>query len=237
MALFGPNVEKLKAKRDYQGLIKALEYKQDPNVQMKAEEALRDTPAIEPLIILLNSGEANLSQTAARFLGKIGAPAVIPLITKLTTERGWADRAPFGLEAETKLKWKNIRRTILGILVGIGKPAVSDLIAVVSTDMPYGTVDIRKEAVQALGEIGDVQAVEPLKTALGKLNQEKEGNKDKVTRRINNTVDKDQGVLTIAHYVLEREAQEYRDEIERALEKIANAEDAIELALKKFAKA
>ncbi len=56
--LFGPpNVEKLKAKGDVNGLIKASHYEKDYFVRMNAVDALgeiKDSSAIEPLIAALN---------------------------------------------------------------------------------------------------------------------------------------------------------------------------------------
>jgi HEAT repeat protein len=54
MPLFGgpPNIEKLKAKRDIQGLIKALNYEKDAKVRQAAAKALgenRDKQTIRPL--------------------------------------------------------------------------------------------------------------------------------------------------------------------------------------------
>jgi HEAT repeat protein len=51
--LFKPNVEKLKAKGDVEGLIKVLKHK-NPEVRSEAEEALGEIgkPAVEPLIQL-----------------------------------------------------------------------------------------------------------------------------------------------------------------------------------------
>ncbi len=57
MPLFGPpNVNKLAAKRDLAGLIKALGYQQDVGVRIGAVEALKglgDAGAVEPLIVAL----------------------------------------------------------------------------------------------------------------------------------------------------------------------------------------
>ncbi len=53
MPLFKPNVGKLKARRNVKGLIKALNYKKDHNVQIFAAMALGeigDTRAVAPLI-------------------------------------------------------------------------------------------------------------------------------------------------------------------------------------------
>ena len=80
--LFGPpNVEKLEEKRDVEGLIKALQYKEDKNVRWKAAEALRkrgDDRAVEPLILALKDDDGHVrEETVAALrevviLGKIG---------------------------------------------------------------------------------------------------------------------------------------------------------------------
>jgi HEAT repeat protein len=76
MPLFGPpNVEKLKAKRDAPGLIKALGYQKDGHVREAAAEALgqiRDARAVEPLIAALKDPYANVRKAAAEALEALG---------------------------------------------------------------------------------------------------------------------------------------------------------------------
>lgn len=59
--LFGPpDVQKLKANRDIDGLIKALDYEKDLSVRSAAADALGktgDAPAVEPLITVLKDGK------------------------------------------------------------------------------------------------------------------------------------------------------------------------------------
>src|SRR5450759_2332909 len=88
MPLFGPpNVEKLKAKRDVKGLIKALGYQKDPAVRRAAAEALGqigDARAVEPLIAALKDESWGVRRAAAEALGQIGdARAAEPLIAAL----------------------------------------------------------------------------------------------------------------------------------------------------------
>lgn len=146
MFLFGPpNIEKLKAKRDVESLIKALSYQKDTNVRRSAVEALgdlKDPRAVAPLISLLMDDE--LRQTVIESLGKIGTPAVEPLIPLLKDKN--ADLCASATEA----------------LYMIGMPAVNPLIAAledVYTEAP-------QFAAEALGKIGDARAVEPLIAAL-----------------------------------------------------------------------
>jgi HEAT repeat protein len=100
MALFGqagtPNIERLKAKRDARGLIKALSYEADDaesasSIHRAAAHALgelRDPQAVEPLIetleALVDNPDTTLRANAIRALGQIGDPqALEPLIRAL----------------------------------------------------------------------------------------------------------------------------------------------------------
>jgi len=89
MFLFGPpNVDKMKARRDVEGLIKALSYRKDSAVRQAAAMALgeiKDASAVEPLIIALKDEHGHVRELSARALGQIGdARAVEPLIAVLS---------------------------------------------------------------------------------------------------------------------------------------------------------
>ena len=95
MGLFGPpDVDKLKAKGDVPGLIKALGYERDSGVRGRAADALVQlgSGAVEPLIVTLRDvsgvrrdGSHEVGrEAAAQVLGKIGdARAIEPLIAGL----------------------------------------------------------------------------------------------------------------------------------------------------------
>ena len=101
MPLFGPpNIEKLKAKGNIKGLIKALGYKKDAAIRQAAAQALMemgfgwsavealrkigDARAVEPLIAALRDGDSDVRYKAARALWGIGDPrAIEPLIALL----------------------------------------------------------------------------------------------------------------------------------------------------------
>jgi HEAT repeat protein len=88
MSLFGPpNIENMKAKRNIQGLIKALTYQKDAHTRELAATALgelRNALAVQPLIPVLKDGNENVRQSAVEALGKIGGTAVVePLIPVL----------------------------------------------------------------------------------------------------------------------------------------------------------
>jgi hypothetical protein len=75
MTLFGPpNIEKLEARRDVKGLIKALGYLQDPKIRWCAATALSkvgDARAIAPLLDALKDRNWRVSQHAEEALKKI----------------------------------------------------------------------------------------------------------------------------------------------------------------------
>jgi hypothetical protein len=86
-----PNIEKLKAKQDVEGLIKALEYDGSESgiVGPAAREALVElgSEAVKLLVDALNHKELRVSGTASRLLGEIGdTRAVEPLIKALDKE-------------------------------------------------------------------------------------------------------------------------------------------------------
>ncbi len=103
-----------------------------------------DPRAVEPLIVALkdNDLDEGVHQSAVEALGKIGEPAVEPLIATLK-DRNFP--SSYAIEA----------------LGQIGEPAVEPLIAAfMDEDFPSAY------AALALGEIGDLRAVEPLIAAL-----------------------------------------------------------------------
>jgi hypothetical protein len=77
MGLFGPpNVDKMKAKGDVRGLIKALNYSAHahPTVSSDAARALGQigAPAVGPLIVVLQEGNQRVRGYAAQALGELG---------------------------------------------------------------------------------------------------------------------------------------------------------------------
>jgi HEAT repeat protein len=138
MSLFGsPNVEKLKAKRDIPGLVKALDYQKDPQVRQDAALALGtigDPQAVAALLAALKQGDEPTREAATRALGQAGAArAVEPLIAALS------DPAP------------SVRRAAVAGLAHLSDPrAIEPLIALLR--QPDETLS--PEIVQALAQIG-----------------------------------------------------------------------------------
>jgi HEAT repeat protein len=149
------------------------------------EEALADalaaigTPAIEPLTTMLTHPNANIREAVVKAIGKMAsAGSVEPLIALLQDPshrvRCWAAEAlgrigdPRAIDPLITAYEIDDRRggellsSVENALIEIGTPAVERLIAI----LKFGSDNMRYMAARALGEIGDLRAVEPLITAL-----------------------------------------------------------------------
>lgn len=138
MPLFGPpNIAQLEAKRDTQGLIKALQYK-DPVIRIAAADALaplRDPLAVEPLVGLLRDENPGVRRAAVSALSARGGFRVVePLVASL------ADIDP------------DVR--------------VTAQTAVYRRLMTDPDQDARRATAVALGKVQDRNAVEPLIKAI-----------------------------------------------------------------------
>lgn len=143
MGLFGPpNVEKMKAKRDVEGLIKALDYQKEPGIRKAAAAALGqlgDARAVAPLIAALRDGY--LRKTAAEALDHLGwQPTQDENGARYLIVMGEVDKC-----------------------AAIGAPAVEPLILA----LKGGEEKFQEAVMQKLGEIADPRAFEPL---IGMLN-------------------------------------------------------------------
>ncbi len=133
-------LRKLFGQENIEPLIAALSTDQDKKVQESAIETLGKigAPAVEPLIAALKDRKAR--ENAREALVKIGAPAIKPLI------------------AASKDPDVNVRKNAIMALGKIGAPAIEALIvALMDEDKRAGA-----SAAIALGEIGDASAVAPL---------------------------------------------------------------------------
>lgn len=180
MFLFGPpNVEKMKARRDVKGLIKATRYNKDSgHIRQSAVLALVDigAPAVGPLISALKDKHDTVREAAAETLHKIGTPAVEPLITALKdnsadTRKAAAQilgnigdlRAIEPLVNALKDAEPNVR---VAVAVGLGRLGTERAINPLINTLKDGDSDVRKAAAQALRSIG-ASAVEQVILELG----------------------------------------------------------------------
>ncbi len=135
MALFEPNIERLKEKRNIQGLIKALSYKSS-KIQIEAAGVLgtlHAREAVDALIIALTDWNYDLQIAAARALGQIGHNrAIKPLLFAM------------------REKNENVRRAALDALVAIGSDSIYDLLDMLKD----GDEKQQKLVVEAIVQMG-----------------------------------------------------------------------------------
>lgn len=164
---------KIKDDRAVEPLIIAL---QDENSHIRQEAAkalgsIKDTRAIDPLIFALHDDDTRVKELAAEALGEIGdARAVDALIEALTDEGSFVPREAAIALGKIKdaraidplitafREYKIYNSELKQALVMIGTPAVSRLVSALNDE----DAEIQMLAVEALGEIKDPQAVEPL---------------------------------------------------------------------------
>jgi len=181
MPLFGPpNTEKMRAKRNINGLIKALTYnkdgtdEEDRSIRRHAAICLgeiKDRRAVEPLIAALKDKDELTRVSAAWAIGNIGdTRAVGALIMTLRDSNkeiretsakalavlGWqpADAKERVLRAIALSKWQDVIKE--------GVDAVEPLIATLKDS----DEKVREASAKALGEFKDARIVEPLIVAL-----------------------------------------------------------------------
>ena len=191
MSLFGPpDVAKLKAKRDIDGLIKALGYRKDQgSVRKDAMAALGeigDPRGVEPLIAAL--ADEQTGRAAIGALGQIGDPrAVEPLIVILSREHQSA--LSRGCDAAQALGEIGDSRAVGPLIAAahdvgamgacsealgkLGDSAVEPLISALKDGNATATIAV----AMALGAIGDARAVAPLIAVLT------DAGKDRQSRR------------------------------------------------------
>jgi HEAT repeat protein len=162
MGLFGPpDIAKLEAKRDVNGLIKALGYQKDWSVRRAAAEALGkigDAGAVEPLVEALKDGDKNVRAAAVKALGEIGDPrAIEPLVAVWRASVGALPEAatvalgkigdPRAVEPLVAALPHPAAKAALGT---IGAPAVPGLVAALRDGNPR----VRRAAAEVLADVG-----------------------------------------------------------------------------------
>ena len=163
-----PNINKLHKRENVEGLIKALEYKDD-KIRSKAASALgalRDIFAIDALIKALGDNVWAVRKNAAEALGNIGSmKAVRPLIELLKDEDTYVREATIealgkiGLPDDNNIKTKYaLARKDWKLAESLGDFAVAPLLDLLKSEEKND----RKGAAEALGGIRDEKSIEPL---------------------------------------------------------------------------
>jgi hypothetical protein len=140
--LFGlsqSDVEKMEAKRDIKGLIKALSYKKDYSIRQRAVQALVNIggeQTVDTLVATLKDQDSDVRSLAVEALGKIGdARALDGLVTAVKDQDSYVRR--LAVEALGKMKLHMVR--VLPVL----HSAFSDV-----------DVGVREKAATAIYEFG-----------------------------------------------------------------------------------
>lgn len=151
MPLFGgpPNIDKLKAKKDVKGLIKALEYRSSGQIRAEAAQGLgeiKDRAALRPLIAILTDEDQDVRKASADALGAIGDSEAASALIKSLED-----------------KVEDVRQTAATALGRLDAHAVKPLLAALKN----GSQRVRWGAAVALGEIGNPTAIRPLIEQVG----------------------------------------------------------------------
>ena len=155
MALFKPNIEKMKAKKNIKGLMKILDYPEgEINIQSaKALGEIGDSSAVESLIQVLQDNNRNpyLRAAAARALGNIkDKRAIDPLIQELEkTSEIYMHRNPLHGGR------KNVRTAAAESLGNIKNEKVVEPLIYILKDEWDKDLDVKFEIAKALGKIGE----------------------------------------------------------------------------------
>lgn len=180
-----PNVEKLYKKGDIEGLINALEYYRMWEVRKAAAKALgelRDPRAIEPLINALNDPFGGVRETVAYALGNIDdSSAVYTIINALKSDDKY-----FREGAAKALGNRNAEEAVSSLIYALNDTycevqisAAESLGKIESFEAIEPLADllnkkscakkdiyVKEVVAEALGNIGDKKAVEPLVMAM-----------------------------------------------------------------------
>jgi HEAT repeat protein len=195
MPLFGPpNIAQLEAKRDAQGLIKALTYK-DAAIRIAAAEALapmKDPLAVEPLVTLLRDENADVRAASVAALAARGGFRVVDPLVGAMEDRDPAIRTAAATAVYRHLMTdpdgdtRRATATALGRILAADAvqplikalQAIGDAAAVVPLMVALAQEQVRvkttgrssqiveRAASKALDTLCDARAVDPLKTAL-----------------------------------------------------------------------
>ena len=174
-----PDVLRLQAKRDVDGLVQALGYRADPRIQDAASDALVAIGelSISPLIRALAS--PTIQASAMHTLRRIGVLSIDALISVLKTDERenvrtaaadtLADIGMFAIEpliATLVHRSPQVRSTAIKSLMAIGPLAVEPLISqLADKDHP---AQVRIEILKALTQFGTPQATSALLAAAKK---------------------------------------------------------------------
>ena len=165
MPLFGPpNIPQLEAKRDVQGLIKALAYK-DAAIRIAAAEALaplKDPLAVDPLVGLLKDGNADVRRASVAALAARGGGRVVEPLVAALKDSDPGVRADAAKAVYRRLMTDPDQDARRAAAAALGRIRAVDAVEPLVKAIRDSDESVRLAAIRALQAIGDVRAVVPL---------------------------------------------------------------------------
>jgi HEAT repeat protein len=179
MGFFKPNIKKLEDKADIDGLIKTLDYQDDPVIRCKAAQALgrlKNKRSLKPLVIALQDISPEVCKNVVEALGEIGGRNVLRVLCKYSAQADYSVRVSVNVAINNILNSMEtlilisliededrcVRRNIFSKLVKTHDPTVIECI---SKALNNKNSNIRYDVVDALGQFGK-DALMPLSKAL-----------------------------------------------------------------------
>ena len=175
-----PNIEKLRLKGDFPGLVQALGYLRDSRVRSKAAKSLAQfgEPAIRPLAAALQDQDALVRLEAVRALATIGGPQVVlPLCSVLSDSAKDVRSAALQSLGENpgpgcidplvqalKDPDEDIRLQAAGLLVKAKAPGIAKLLKEALQSEPSAAA--RRAFVIALGGVKSARSAKPFIASL-----------------------------------------------------------------------
>ena len=165
MPLFGPpNIAQLEAKRDAQGLIKALSYK-DAAIRIAAAQALaplKDPLAVEPLVFLLDDHDSGVRLACVGALAERGGFRVVEPLVGAMLDLDPVVRATAANAVYRRLMTDPDQDTRRATAAAVGRIHAADGVQPLIKATMDADEGVRAAAIKALHVIDDVEAVLPL---------------------------------------------------------------------------
>jgi HEAT repeat protein len=169
MPLFGPpDIPQMEAKRDAQGLIKALAFK-DAAIRMAAAQALaplKDPLAVEPLAGLLRDDNSGVRRAAVAALAARGGFRVVEPLVGALEDRDADVRAMAATAVYRRLMTDADTEARRATATALGRIRAVEAVEPLGKALMDPDETVRVAAIKALAAIADVSAVTPLVVVL-----------------------------------------------------------------------